>query len=330
MFKTVLAALVLSLNFSVRAFAAEEKKKEGQSSVKIEDVSGQKNKVEGNIDEEITNAKLRAESGSKSKWSGSFTANYQGSSLEKPLDKDRANPTNLKVPERVKLSGDLGIRYRMNKNESLSLGTGYSLQRPLQEAKYGDVSNPYLQYGYAGKIGKVQSISQLTGQVITNTDDVEVGNVASGTATQIMMYDFNGSAFSAGLVFEGSYNYFNKGKDVEVQLKGRKPGVASDYQTDYTLAAYPLMEYAVTDRVSLRTVFRPWIYQHSVTAKGFTFEKSPWTQSLGIGFAATRDIYLYPNFQWAWEDWRGDDFNWFRKQTRANSTVGLSATINMF
>jgi hypothetical protein len=318
------------MSFSVSAFEADEKKKEGESSLKIEDVSGQKNKVAGDIDEEITNAKLRAESGSKSKWSGSFTANYQGASLEKPLDKDRANPTNLKVPERVKLSGDLGIRYRMDKNQSLSLGTGYSLQRPLQEAKYGDISDPYLSYNYAAKIGKVQSISQVIGAAATNADELEIGQVAAGSLMQTMMYDFNGSKLSVGLALEADYNYFNKGKDVAATLKGHPTATAGDYQTDYVLAAYPLMEYAISDRVQLRTVFRPWIYQHSVTEAGFTFAKSPWTQSFGIGFAATRDIYLYPNFQWAWEDWRGDDFNWFRKQTRANSTVGLAATINMF
>ena len=42
-----------------------------ENKMTLEDAADKKNKVDGDIDEEITNPKLRADSGSKSKWSDS-------------------------------------------------------------------------------------------------------------------------------------------------------------------------------------------------------------------------------------------------------------------
>ncbi len=39
--------------------------------------------------------------------------------------------------------------------------------------------------------------------------------------------------------------------------------------------------------------------------------------------AVSRNVFLYPNFQFDWETWREDDFNFARKNTRASGTVGF-------
>jgi len=322
-----LAAMAVGLG--PLAFAANDSKP-GQTKIKIEDAKEKKNTVSGDIDEEITNAKLRAESGSKSRWSASFSANYYGASLEKPLDKDRPNPTRDPVPQQVRMSGDISGRFRFNKSTSVNFGTGFSLQRPLQEAKRGDLSNPYVAMNYVSRIGKVQNIATAALTIPTMRDDLLVGTMASVAVADTMMYDFNGSPFSLGLAGEIGYTFYRDMKDQLVSLQNR-PAIPAGYnQEDYGFAVYPLAEYAFSDRIQLRTVFRPWIYGHSPFRSGFTMYKRPWTQSIGMGFAVTRDIYLYPNFQFAWETWRGDDFNWFRKNTRSTSTVGLAATVNLF
>ncbi|MGZ3721436.1 MAG: hypothetical protein ACXVA9_00815 [Bdellovibrionales bacterium] len=337
MLKSVLAALVLSLSFSVRAFAAEEKKKEGQSSIKIEDAANQKNKVAGDIDEDITNAKLRAESGSKSKWSGSFTASYYGASLEKPLDKDRPNTNQEPTPPKVFMGGDLGIRYRMNKKDSISLGTGYSLIRPFHEAKKGNISDPYVAYNHATKFGGVQNYTTAALQASTDHDEVVLGEIGNLDVANTMMYDFGGSKASVGLAVEGIYAQFRNNKNAIAQWTNDDGSpdrfTAGLRQRNETIVIYPLAEFALTDKITFRTVFRPLIFDHYVI-KGNTqnsgWAKRRWTQSIGMGFAVTRDIYLYPNFQYDWYAWQADDFNWFRQNTRANSTVGLQATINVF
>ncbi len=328
-----LATLVLALSFGgVNAFA-QQAPATSKSTLKIEDVDPGKNKVDGDLDQEITNAKLRAESGSKSKFSLSFTGSYLGSSLEVPFDKDRPNTSNEATPPRVFMGGSFGGRYRIDKNQSLSLGIGYSVVRPFQEARYWDVSNPYVSYSYAGKIGKVQNISDATLSVTTNRDETEIGSFMAGSLSNTMMYDFGGSRASIGLAAVGEYTYFSKDKDSLARYAGDeadKTFKAGRDQRDYTLAAYPLMEYAISDYVQLRTVFRPWVFNHNVNQEGLTFSRARWTQSIGVGVAVRRDVYLYPNFQYDWEQWRGDDYNWFAKNTRANSTVGLSATLNIF
>jgi hypothetical protein len=304
---------------------------EAQTKLKVEDAKEKKNTVSGDIDEEITNAKLRAESGSKSKWSASVSANYNGSSLEKPLDRNRANPDHVPVPPRVTLSGSVEARYRMDKNQSITAGTGFLLETPLQKADHGDVSTPYVSYNYVGKVAQIQNVASAQLAFATADDDIKVGTYGTGTLVDILAYDFGGSRLTVGLVAEGDYTLYKNNKDQIVRLHGSsKSRAAGDYQEDYDLVLDPTMEFAISDSVQLRTVFRTWTYSHSVFADGFTFEKKPWTQSFGVGWAVTRDIYLYPNFQWDWEQWRSKDFSFANKEVRANTTVALSATLNVF
>jgi hypothetical protein len=325
---SVLAAL-LSVSFAGAAFAAETKS-EGESALKIEDAAGKKNKVEGDIDQEITNRKLRAETGSKSRVSVSLTANYSGGSMEKPMDKNRPNPVRDPIPPKTSLGGDIGLRVRLDKGNSLTFGTGYSLQRPFHEAERGDISSPFVKFTNAAKLGVIQNVAEAQVTVATNSDDLEIGTLGSVSADNTMIYDFGGSKSSLGVNFGGFYTHYTK-RDERVSVKGAPANIpAVAFQQDYGVAIYPFYEYQISDKVNFRTVFRPWIFNHDRDADGFTFEKRPWTQSVGIGIAATRDIYLYPNFQFDWEKWRRDDFNFARKTTRESSTVGFSATMNVF
>jgi hypothetical protein len=330
MTKYILAALALSLSFSGIARAEEAQQKEGETKMKIEDAADKKNKVSGDVDQEITNNKLRAEAGSKSRWSGSFTANYLGGSIEKPLDKDRPNLTHDPVAPKVNMSGSFGARYRVDKNQSLSLTAGYALERPLQEAKRGQIENPSLNYNNARKLGPLQTVFTGTGSITTNSDSRTIGDVGGLGLSETVIYDFGGSRTSIGLAVEAGYEFYDK-YDEMVQPKGQRSAPAKAYQEDYSVAVYPFAEYNITDKINLRTVFRPWIFSHPITNDAVTFQKRPWTQSFGVGVAVTRDVFLYPNFQWDWERWRRDDFNFFKAgRARESSTVGLSAIVNIF
>lgn len=319
-------ATLLALSFNVWA---EDTSSSGQTTLKIEDAAGQKNKVDGNLDEEITNAKLRAETGSKSKWSGSFTANYNGGSLQKPMSKDRPNPTRDPITPKTALQGDMGIRYRIDKNQSVKVGTGYSLERPFHEAKRGQINNPQVAYNMAGKFGGVQSSLDGLVSFSTNSDEVEIGQRGLVDVSETLIYDFGGSRLSVGFAAEVSYTDYSK-RDAIVRPKGQKAAPAEAFQEDYSIAGYPFAEYAISDAIQLRTVFRPWIFSHSRAAESWTFNRRPWTQSFGVGWAVTRDIYLYPNFQWDVERWRRNDYSFGAKPVASTSTVGLSATINVF
>lgn len=331
----VLLTSAVAILVASPAFAqskAKKNEKTSETAVKLEQVAPPEATKPGNdIDEEITNAKLRAESGSKSKWSGSFAGSYSGGSMEKPLSKNRPNPTAEVTPQRVTMGGDMNVRYRANKNESVTLGVGVSLERPFQEAKRGDVTNPSVAYNYAGKVGTVQSITSGSVTAYTDSDMIKIGSIATVGASETLMYDIGSTGLSVGLAAEAYYTFYGVDKDKMVKFSGSdRTQRAGSAQEDYQLAAYPLIEYAVTDRLSLRTVFRPWIYTHGVDQAGATFRRRPWTQSFGVGYALTRDIYLYPNFQWDVENWRANDYSFADKQVRNASTVGLSAIINVF
>lgn len=328
---TKLMIAMLAVAFSGSVFAQDQQaNSEGQTTMKIEDAADKKNKVDGDVDQEITNAKLRAESGSKSRYSLSFTANYNGGSLSKPMSKDRPNPTNDPLVPKTSMSGDFGGRYRIDKNQSLSATLGYSLERPFHEAERGQVSNPSLSYNNSRKIGVVQNVASASITASTNSDETEIGTVGYASISDTVVYDFGGSRMSLGIVPEIIASSFNKRNNI-VEPKGQDAGAAIGFQEDYSAAIYPFAEYAFSDKINVRTVFRPWIFSHARGESDFwTFQRRPWTQSFGIGIAMTRDIFLYPNFQWNWERWRREDFNFAGSQTRATSTVGMSAVVNVF
>ncbi|MBX3022260.1 MAG: hypothetical protein KF799_11360 [Bdellovibrionales bacterium] len=308
-------SLAVAVTFGFAAFAQEQTQStEAQTKLKIEDTK-EKNKVDGDIDQEITNAKLRAESGSKSKWSGSASISYMGSSLETPLGNERPNTAQEAVAPPVSMGGSLAIRYRMTKNQSLTAGVGWGLDSPWEKQE-GNVSDPYLSYNYVGKIKGVQNIATVAGSVITNNQSRSIGQNADLGVSNIMMYDFDGSKFTVGLILAADRGFFGEGNAAR--------------QREWTFGAYVPMEYAFNDTVQLRTVFRPWTVYRTAAQESWTFNSIRWTQSLGVAVAVTRDINLYPNFQWDVEQWRGNDYNFFSKDVRANSTVGLQAAINVF
>lgn len=328
--KLLLTSLVMS--FAVAQASAQTstttENQAGETKVKIEDLK-EKNKVEGNIDEEITNARMRAETGSKSKLSVSLTANYLGGTIKEPLSENRANPTSEPTPEKVRMSGDIGLRYRQTKNLSFTAGGGYSMVRPFHGMDKSELSTPYAGMNYASKIGPTQNSSDVSVSYATEEDSVEIGATYSVGVGHTMLMNVGKTALTAGLSLTADYTNFDK-KNSDVTLTDGTKAPAYAFQQNYTLAAYPFMEYAFSDRFQFRTVFRPWIFSHRRTADAWEFQKRPWTQSVGLGIVITRDVYLYPNFQFVWEDWRRADYNIFRNEVADGSTFGVSATVNVF
>ncbi len=90
-------------------------------------------KKKKNVDNEITNARMRQASGAKKKWSFSGGLGYYGGSLTKPFGAQRINlydPTG--DPSITALSSSVGVRYRINPNSSISLGLGLTYYEPLR------------------------------------------------------------------------------------------------------------------------------------------------------------------------------------------------------
>lgn len=321
---SVLAALALT-----QGAAAQQQKKKAAGSetkVQIEDVKPKEAKQGEDLDAEITNARMRAESGSKSKLSMSLGLGYSGGNVTKPLSEERPNLLgNAETETATELGGDISLRYRFNKNYSATFGIGYSAYTPLQgdvnkDERQTDISNPSLGFSRAGKLGIFQAISSIDYSHGTARAWDEIGLTDIVGIGQTMLTTVGQTALTLGVsVSTNLYLYNNAINTV-------------DRRNLFTVGIYPFLEYAFNDTFQFRTVFGYMNFYHrrdqgafapfssdNDTASFLNMQKRPSYQSMGIGIAITRDIYLYPNIQFLPTDLDAEKTN-----------VALSATINMF
>lgn len=299
---------------------AQETDETGETSMTIEDAKDQKNTVDGDMDEVITNRKMRAEAGSKSKYSMSASLSYNGGSINKPLAEDRPNITGaLGTTYKAALGGDVSGRYRMTATDSLSAGVGIRWIAPLEtdgltpDPESGevqdrsDISNPYLSYNKVYRWSGIQSVFSTGATFITNSDMRDRGYVTTFSISQNNIYNIGTTGLGVGLLLNAGTGIYDKDEFAAAQY-------------EYALGAYPFLEYVINDTFNLRTISGVWVYDHSRAEENpSTFSKNKIYQSVGLGISLTRDIYLYPNVQFMPEDIRDDRTN-----------VALNATLNLF
>lgn len=312
--------LILAFLFSASglAFAATETKADSQSTLKIEDAAGTKNKVKDgeDVDQIITNRKMRAEAGSKSKHSINSSLGYSGSTVRAPFKDVRPNLRGRADSTTVAtFGGSVGYKYSITSRDAMKLGVGLrwitpvSGNEPPKGMNRSDVDNPYLIYQRVSKIGQVQNVLQFGPTLYTRLDLKAKGFASNWGVNNNMVYEIGKTKLSVGLLTGVSAYTFDKHKDVN-KVK----------QSDYDVGFYPFMEYVINDRFNIRTISGLWTYSHARTQKSFwTLSKDTIYQSIGLGISVTRDIYLYPNVQFVPEDIRDERTN-----------VALSTNINVF
>lgn len=272
------------------------------SSLKVKNPASANDTSRGDIDEEITNARLRASTGAKSLFSFQSQFNYNGSSINSPLAETRPQLSPGTVEnDPAKLTGAMSLKYRATDHDNLNVGIGAGWLTPTYDGQKGQVEDPYATYGRLFRVGDVQNVLNI--------------GVTKYTAQSSVNHKLN---------YESDIDHTfltNVGK-TKLQL-GMNIAWTREFYTDSvggqqdTLAAFPFGEYSLTDALALRTVYRGLTYYNTQDAQG-TFTHDASTQSLGVGISVTRDLYLYPNVQWVWDDVRSDKTN-----------VALSANINL-
>ncbi|WP_413559987.1 hypothetical protein [Bdellovibrio sp. HCB209] len=337
--KQNLSLLIAALTFSaMQAGAQSSSAKIGAASTantstsKIEDLKKPTEKLK-DTDDEITDARMRASLGSKSKWSFKSSLNYNGGSLQEPLASVR--PSYRFNPDRenmTSLSGNVGINVRITDRDSLSFGTGISITDPFHgditknaknyangangtdTARY-NISTPYLGWSRGYKAAGAQMITSLTAGYYTAELTKNRGYHSYLSLGQTVFANFGTSKWNGGVSFT-----------VNKELHGNEmtdPNFTAQYKSgsadreEWTAGAYPFLQYSFNDRYSFRTVFGYAEFQKSERASEF-IQAEPY-QSMGVGISITRDIYLYPNVQFAPKDIRSDRTN-----------VALSTNINLF
>lgn len=334
MLKISLASLALLVSVSALAETKTDKKKlsdkESTSATKSKPQSvpvepttpaAPKDQKVDEADQLITNRRLRADSGSLSKWSASMYFNYQGGSLAEPGSPERPNIVNgADALTLQNLTGEVGVRYRLTAVDSLTLSTGLFMTTPFHGTIDTDnanlkknfdenhqklnVSDPSIKYNHLAKVFGVQSVSLIKPTWITNNQQREAGYQASLLLSQTFMKDVGQTGFSFGVGLQSLiYSFHNDNQALSTNVTG----------------IYPAAEYVINDTFNVRTVFGWQVYEQFRSQDSDTFVKRKVYQSVGLGISVSRDIFLYPNIQYIPSDIRSDRTN-----------LAISANINMF
>jgi hypothetical protein len=312
-------ALALGL---VSGFVHAEKTAEIKA--QVEDVSDKKNKVEGDLDQEITNAKLRADSGSKSKFSMSATANYRGGSVSRPFAAERPDLSGL--PDNqvdTSLDGTLKVRYRPDKNSSLSLGVSMGMKTPFQ----GDVNDnetqlnigdPLVGYNRTFAAIGLQNSWNVYGSIGTSDESKNVDRDASFATDYTLMKKFD--RFSVGTTASIWYDVLSTEPGENPRWRQKAGMEKVDKRVAWGGTFSPTFEYQVSEKFTFRALFAYFRWKHLYgDGENWRMLRIKEYNSVGMGIAVIRDVYLYPNVQFLPRDAK-----------LANTNVGLSATINVF
>lgn len=316
-FKTL--SLLLAISLPCLALAQDKKKPVAKEAAATAAPLSAKPATD-EADQVITNRRLRAETGSLSKWSGSLYFNYSGGNLADPLKPERRNI--LGAADALELQNfyaDLGVRYRITSLDSITASAGVFMSTPFHTTIDHDranrqdfeknkqevtVSDPALKYTHLDRFLGMQSVTTLGATLITNPEQTKDGYDASYVISQTFMKEFGKSGLSLGASLEWLKYTFSK--------------------TDRTLAEnvpalYPVAEYVLNDMFNLRTVFGWQVYQQTRDQDHDTYTKRKVYQSVGLGISLSRDVFLYPNIQFIPSDLRSDRTN-----------IAISANVNVF
>lgn len=316
----IIAMLALGCITNAQTTEATADQAANQSTSKIGDLQ-QKDQQMKDIDEEITNQRLRATLGSKSKWSVRTSSAFQGGSIKKPVDQNRPNYRGaVATPTATYFYSDIAVKRRLGDMDSLNFGTGLLLYKPFHRtlnestnsgsgARNLNISNPYLEYNLAYKLAGLQASSSVSYSHSVNKFDVnDVKTIGSFDVSQMLIGEItNNLSFGASLsvsktMYKGSSKFDGQG-DRKVNLE---PGL------------FPFAEYTFNDTYSFRTVFGYFQFQEFETDPGKFRQLTPY-QSMGVGISVNRDVYIYPNIQFAPKAITADRTN-----------IGVSANINIF
>ncbi len=300
---------ILALMMSASAFA-QQAAPEATNTMTVN--TGANGTTKKDIDEEITNKKLRASTGSKKNVSVSSTFSYAGGPLTHPTSTERPQLNDGQASaDPAKLTGQVAVKWRATDHDNLSLGFGldftpsYTSDRRTGETQPArtNASTPYLDCSRVFKSGSVQNVLEAQISKYTAKEDVDDSKLNSEIAlSHTMMVGVLAPGLEVGL-----YSAMVQEIYTETQPRG----------TLYQVLVDPVLEYAISDKVSFRTVYRA-LTLNARTENKDTFKAADATESMGLGFAVTRDVYLYPNMQWKWNAISAD-----------RTTVGMSANINL-
>jgi hypothetical protein len=262
------------------------------------------------------NNRMKTLEGSKSPFSGQFNITYQGSSLSHPFSADAPNPGGFTPPPLVTMSGSVAVRYRIDKNTTMGVGTGVTTETPFQGPKDTTVSDPYMDIARSYMIGKVHNRADFQATFWTNDQyHNDLGYRVGLTATNESSHLFS-FGLTVGFLLELDYNFFSG--SAQYATTTATAGVLGN-QVQWDLITDPFFEYALSEQVNLRTVIGIQSINLRNLASDFAFTHPTVYETLGVGVQILPAWFIYPFVQF------------FPSQMASNNTVvGFNTIINLF
>lgn len=276
----IMAVEAQSATTTTTAVSSAQSESQGQSSSSLSEIMGNKKFAEN---EEITDEKLKAEEGSRSRYSLKFSLSYSGPPVTEPLGKDLPNPNNMPGVYRTSLGGSVSGRYRFDSRTALSLGTGISALTPFHGVERMDVRTPYLSLDRSGRVGDVQMRNSLGVSVTTIPNFKELGQFGTLSFDNSLIYDIGSSDFAVGLDSGLSFFLYDR----EYQSSDRRASI-------YFLGFYPNAKYRLNSKVNFNTSFNVSYASPRSRENAFALENMRISQRVGMGWAINKEVYFAP------------------------------------
>jgi len=288
----------------------------------LEKVGADKKHDIQDIDKQVTDIKLRVDSGKKSRYSSTFNMSYMAGSLAKPSAADRPNVGDGRRVSPVTLSGAVGVRYRKNTNESFYIATGVSRDRPFHTGtgkEEWELSTPRIMYNKTHAVDDLQVSSSFHTYIATRDFNKAIGEVGTLGYSLIAKNKIAQSKLSGGVSLTFWYTFYDKDQDTPFfNVRKGIMETLGDVQGEYGVGLSPAVQYQTTEKTYVYTSLSLFNYSHYRADDAFKMENSTMTQSLGMGVAITRDFFLSPYITFEPENASSD-----------RTSVSLLSTINL-
>ena len=275
------------------------------------------------VDEIITNIKMRAESGAKARYSIATAMGYSAGPLKNTFSDYRPNLSGgTGSTDFASFSFTVSGKYNLNTQHSLFAGIGGRWITPLRAGTPKssdpaknftgdkvDVENPYITYQYLYRLWGIQNSFSASETFYTNSNLQRLGYVTNWSIGQNSLWDIGATGLTFGLNAAFNVGYFDKHTEK-----------AKAAQSTYGITLTPALEYRVNKWMNARTDLYIFSVQHRRNRDELTtVVRQKVVQGFTLGFAVTRDIYISPGIQWNPSEMKPE-----------RTTTWLSANINIF
>jgi len=214
----------------------------------------------------------------------SIGSTYIGGSILQPFGKIRPSIFGDSQDARsTNLSGTVSLRYRLSSHGSISAGSGISFLRPWHENNNTSLSDPFLAYTTAYKLGPLQVLTIPKFTLGTSNSSREVSRIGHFDFTNFFYNKLYDSRLTVGMVFTyRQYDYYS---------------TADPESTNYLISLLPLAEYKLTDTYALKTLLS-YSFSHGIKDKSqspFDMHQGRLVQAVGVRISVNRDMNLYPS-----------------------------------